>query len=96
MSAWGKFLPSITVPTGGWTFQVVSSTGTITAGPTLHPWSSTATLPAGTYESIIALVAGLCSTLDNDIYISSATGSITETGIVSLSLASSGYLGVIA
>jgi hypothetical protein len=72
-SPWGKFLAPIVVPTGGWNFVYVDSTGT-----------QTATVAAGTYANILTL----CDELHDKIEVESGADTcviaVTSVGIVSI------------
>lgn len=68
-SAWGKFLAQVTVPTGGWTLD-----WTAAAGVTI------ATVPAGTYATVLHL----CEALE-DALVALGGAHVTDTVTVSAS-----------
>ena len=72
MSSFGKILAEITVPTGGWTLSFN------------HLGVKTATIPAGTYTSVLTLIAALASAIDTAIA-GTSTCTVSGAGIVSIS-----------
>ena len=70
-SSWGKFLGPITVPTGGWDWC-------------LEDGSTTVTIPAGTYASILELCDELQTQIDGAAGIIDVTVAVSSVGKVTI------------
>jgi hypothetical protein len=69
---WGKFLPEITVPAGGYDLGFTYSGAKV------------ATIPAGTYDSILTLGAALATALESAASALAWTVAVSELGIVTI------------
>lgn len=73
MSAWGKWLTEIDVPTGGWDWAITTDAG-----------DETATVPAGTYETILELCDELEDRLNALGGVETATVTVSSVGIITI------------